>query len=594
MHIFRAAAAVLGVIASAGPVSAFDGLTFNVVGSEELTAELRQSSLLVQAENEDVTDAIELLAAARADYGRLVGTLYSEGHYGGVINIVVDGQEVATISPLARPGRINSIVVTVRPGPNYRFSRTEIGPLAPETDLPDTFRVGEIARSGVIRDAAEISVDAWRQAGRAKADVVGQSVVAQHDADRLAVDIDLGPGPVVTFGDLVIRGTPEVRPERIRAIAGLPTGEVFDPDAVALSQQRLRATEVFATAALSEAETLGPGNRMDIIADLVAGPPRRIGAGAELATTDGLTLSGFWLHRNLLGGAERLRFDAEVSGIGGQTGGIDYRLGTRFERPATFSPKNTLFLEAEIEHLEEPDFTQTSGTIGAGINRVINERVEVEYGLAYRFSAYEDDVDEFDYSQLILPLSATYDDRNEPLDATRGFFLDLGLSPFLGLNDQSDSGARLTFDGRAYRGFGAEDRFVLAGRVQGGSILGASLEGVPADFRFYSGGGGTVRGQEYQSLGVDLNGADSGGGSFVGASAELRAGVTDAIGVVLFADYGVVGFDSWPDGDSDDHAGAGLGVRYRTPIGPIRLDVAGPIAGDSQGVEVYIGIGQAF
>ncbi|MFB1023823.1 MAG: BamA/TamA family outer membrane protein, partial [Octadecabacter sp.] len=137
----------------------------------------------------------------------------------------------------------------------------------------------------------------------------------------------------------------------------------------------------------------------------------------------------------------------------------------------------------------------------------------------------------------------------------------------------------------------------LALRGQIGSILGADAADVPASYLFYSGGGGTVRGQPRQSLAVDLGGGNEiGGTSFFGAQFEARVDVTDTIGVVGFYDTGFVGTDAIPFENGDWHAGAGLGLRYDTGIGPIRLDLATPASGDEAGqrIEVYIGIGQSF
>ncbi|MBT8454763.1 MAG: BamA/TamA family outer membrane protein, partial [Alphaproteobacteria bacterium] len=130
-----------------------------------------------------------------------------------------------------------------------------------------------------------------------------------------------------------------------------------------------------------------------------------------------------------------------------------------------------------------------------------------------------------------------------------------------------------------------------------GSIVGASITGLPNDQRFYSGGGGTVRGQDYQSLDIDLGGGlRSGGRSFLGLSTELRAGVTDTISVVGFVDWGQISEDSLPGSSGESHAGAGLGLRYETGIGPLRVDLAVPISGPDDGPDfaLYIGIGQAF
>ncbi|TRD21688.1 outer membrane protein assembly factor [Palleronia caenipelagi] len=577
------------------PALAFDGPVYDVEGSEDLLKDIKATSLVQSAANEDVADPAELLAAARADYGRLVGTLYSQGFYGGVVSIRVNGQEAAEISPLTRLGRIESIVIAVEPGRPYRFSRAQIGPLAEGTDLPDGYTSGEIAESKLIRDAAGAAIDGWRAVGHAKADVGGQEIVANHPQAQLSSEVQIAPGPLVRFGEIQFEGSDAVRPARLREIAGFPDGEVFSPEALDGVARRLRDTQVFSSAAVTEDETLGPNDTLDVTADLVAYKPRRIGFGAEVSTVEGLGLNGYWIHRNLFGGAERLQLDAEATGIGGGTGGVDFDLSARFERPATFSPENTFFTELSYERLDEDDFTSDVGFLEVGIQRYVNEHIEIQYGLAYRFSHVEDDSGTTDYSLLALPLSATYDDREEPLNAKSGYYLDLDLAPFLGTNDETGSGAWMTWDARTYRSFGTDDRFTLAGRLQGGSIVGADLDETPNDLRFYSGGGGTVRGQDYQSLDVTLDdGTDSGGASFVGVSLEGRFDVTPKIGVVGFYDYGIVGEDSFPDGDSDDHSGAGIGVRYATPIGPIRLDVAAPVSGGGNGFEVYLGIGQAF
>ena len=131
-------------------------------------------------------------------------------------------------------------------------------------------------------------------------------------------------------------------------------------------------------------------------------------------------------------------------------------------------------------------------------------------------------------------------------------------------------------------------------------VIGSTLLGTPRDFLFYSGGGGTVRGQPYQSLGVDypeIYAEKIGGMAFGALSGEVRARVTEKIGVVGFLDLGYVGAMDFGGDYGNWHGGAGLGVRYATGFGPIRFDVAAPIEGSvdtGEGVQFYIGIGQAF
>lgn len=592
----RATLCALALSALAGPAAGQE-VAFRLAGGDSALGErLRTASAVAAARDEGVTNSGDLLAAARADYARILSALYAEGFFGGTINISIDGREAANIAPFDAPARIGTITIRVAPGPAYRFSRAEVTPLAEGTELPEGFRRGAVAETGVIRDAAEAAVDGWRAVGRAKAEVAGQSITADHARRTLSADVTVAPGPRLRFGDLTVRGNSAVRADAIARIAGLPTGFTFNPDEAELVARRVRDTGAFRSVSLREAEVANPDGTLDFTMTVTEQQPRRFGFGAELGTTDGLTLSGFWLHRNIMGGAERLRLDAEVAGIGGETGGIDYSAGARFSRPATLRADTTLTLFTDVEVFEEPDFDSTSFSIGAELSRNITDDVPASVGVRFDLSEVTDASGTETYQQLFFPISATLDRRENPLNTNDGQYLEAEVAPFLGVGG-SESGTRITADLRAYEDFGPNNRYVLAGRVQLGSIVGASITGLPNDERFYSGGGGTVRGQDYQSLDIDLgNGVESGGRSFLGASLELRALVRDPFSIVGFFDWGIVGRDSLPGGDGESHSGAGLGLRYDTGIGPIRLDVGVPVDGTPGGSDfhLYVGIGQAF
>lgn len=595
-RIRRIGAIAVLCLALPGGALALDSLTLTATsGGADLEQDLRDASLLISLKREGTSDPQELLAAARVDYERLVAVLYDVGRFGGVVSIRVDGREAADIPPLDAPGSIGTIAIAVDPGPVYSFSKARIAPTAPGTELPEGFVAGSPARTGTLRGAVSAGVEGWRQASHAKAAVAGQDLVVDHAADTLAADIALAPGPAATFGKLIPEGFVRVRPSRIVQIAGLPTGEPFDPDAVGMAATRLRRTGAFASVALTEAETLGPGDVLPVTALVAEAKPRRIGFGAEVSSVDGITVSGFWLHRNLLGGAERLRIEGEVAQIG-TASGEDYSIGLEFGRPGTVGPDTDLYLTATLEQLNEPSFTTQTGEVEVGLSRALTPDLTVKTGLGYRFSRIGDSTGTDIFRLITLPLQATYDRRDNTLNPTGGVFADVELTPFVGLAN-ADNGARLTFDTRYYRGIGADSRVVLAGRLQGGSVIGASAARVPDDDLFFSGGGGTVRGQSYQVLGVPTAaGGQTGGLSFLGVQAEARVAITSKIGAVAFYDWASVSADALPGSAGQSHAGAGLGLRYDTPVGPVRLDVAAPVSGPGkQGdVKIYIGIGQAF
>jgi translocation and assembly module TamA len=565
-----------------------------VQGEEDLASEIEGASLLLRAEDEGLVEAQDLIAAARADYTRILGRLYSEGYYGPVVSILIDGQEAAELPPFADVERIGRIDIRVETGPLYRFGRAEVAPVAPRTELPEEFARGEEAPTGVIRRTATAAVEGWREAGRAKAEAEDPTIVADFARTALDVTIAIRPGPVVRFGELTVEGNRRVRTERIREIAGFPRSGVFDPGEIERVQERLRRTGAFRAVALTEDETLGPGDTLDFDLTVIEALPRRFGFGAEFGTSEGGSVEAFWMHRNLFGGAERLRFEGEVDGIGASgEENPDYRLTARFERPATFDPDTDFTALAEIERLDEPAFTSDIARLEAGVIRYATEDLTLRGGVQLRFSQVEDDLGERELRHLVIPLQATQDKRDDRLNPSSGYFADVMADPFVGIGD-SETGARLYADGRYYYGIGESDRVVLAGRLQLGSVVGSAIEGTPPDFLFFSGGGGTVRGQPFESLAVERGDGEFGGRSFVGLQSEARVGITDSIGAVAFADFGMIGEDAF-GGSTESHAGAGLGMRYQTGIGPIRFDLAAPVSGDTEdGIQFYLGIGQAF
>lgn len=593
----RARGAAICVLTLSGvPAQALD-VTFQGALSEELRSDIEGGSLLFeQSQSETDISPQEIVSVAQADYKRLLAVLYDYGYYGAVIRIALDGREASSIKSVSPPSAVADAQITIATGNQFRFGTAEVGPLAPGTRVPEGFRSGEPARLSLMRDTVSAATGAWRDAGHAKATLQSQKITARHGSQSLNATLRVDPGPKLRFGTFTVTGNTAVRPERILEIAGLPMGAVYSPKELELAATRLRRTGAFRSVAMIEEETPGADDTLDITARVAEDKPRRFGFGAEVSTVEGLSLSAFWLHRNLFGGAERLRVEAEIEGIGGDTGGVDFLLGARYQRPATFNEDTDLFLLAEIEQQDELNFFSRQATIGAGIERIASEQRRYELGVALRRANTRDAFGENNYTLFLVPTGATFDYRDRLLDARRGYFLDAEVSPFLAI-DGADNGVLSTVDVRAYRTFGDVRPTTFAIRGQLGSLIGPGLSVAPADFLFYSGGSDTVRGHEFQSLGVDLGGGQLvGGRSFMGLSAEVRMRTTGNLGYVGFFDVGYIGREVFPDGSGEFQSGAGVGLRYDTPIGPIRFDVAVPTSGDDDGsaFQVYIGIGQAF
>ncbi|GLQ08341.1 membrane protein [Devosia yakushimensis] len=568
---------------------------------------VRNASALIADESEPASGAVGLLAKARGDYKRIIAALYNEGYYGGTVSIRIAGAEAANLPPDTKLPKPVDVAILVTPGPLFHFNSVNIVNQAPPTSDPFDhveppssrgFGSGEIAKSSTILRAEQLALEAWRQQGYAKAVVVTRDVVADHASSSVDVTITVNPGMKAAFGEVSVSGTERMDPEFVRRQTGLTVGEEYDPDELALAQKRLDRLEVFQAARLEAAQSISPDGLLpyNLIVQESAG--RRFGIGATYSTVDGLGVEGFHLWRNLFGQAERLRLDARVASIAWplDTEEFDYMFGGTFTKPGFLTPDTDLVAAISAERTIYPTYMETSANAKLGLTHFFSDQITFEGGAVFERSQFEDDVfGTRDFMTAGVYASATLDFRDNKVDPTSGWYLKADLEPFYEFNYENPA-AQIVVEGRTYFGFGEEDPFVLAGRFKAGALVGPDLSEIPPDKLFFGGGGGSVRGYAFKSIGVDDGlGNVTGGRYLLEGSLEARAKVTSDIGVVGFLDGGYVAADTFPDLE-DLRLGAGVGVRYYTGLGPLRLDVAVPLnkrAGDPD-YAIYVGIGQSF
>lgn len=571
---------------------------------------VQNASSLWQGRNEPAQGQAGLLASARSDYRRLLGALYGQGYHGGVITITLNGREARSIAPGTELSAPVAVSITVDPGPLYRFGQVTLTNQASPTDdtrdqvaSPQSIGLlsGQPARSRLVLQSEQLAIEAWRQQGFALAQIADRSVTADHTTRTVDVDLIIDPGSPASYGPIAVEGGVRMDADFIAYMADLPQGEAYDPDDVEAATARLNALQVFRSVRIEEATALAADGQLPATIFVQERALRRIGAGASFSTVDGAGLEAYWLHRNLFGRAERLRLDGRVSGINSlDPEDFTYRLGATFTRPGIITPDTTQFaaLLAEREVLEA--YTRTGMSAELGLEHPFTPELTGRLAITGRFAQFDDPVfGQRDFTSAGFQGRLTYDSRDLPADASSGFFLEGTVEPYYEVS-RSEPAAIATAEARAYLGMGADDRVVLAGRVRAGSLIGPSIANTAPDRLFFAGGGSSVRGYAFRNIGVERPGDLVTGGKFlVEGSAELRARVTGTIGAVAFADFGYVDAESMPSFgtlDDDLRVGVGGGLRYLTPIGPVRLDVAVPLnkrAGDPD-FAVYLGIGQAF
>lgn len=580
-------------------------ITTNATG--ELDAAIRGASMLVAEAARPASGAAGLLVRARGDYRRVLGALYSQGYYGGAISIRVGGREADGLPPdTTLPKRV-AVEIFVNPGPQFTFGTIEIVNQAPPTsDARDVAQPvasvglasGQVARSTVVLAAEQLAVTAWRHQGHPKAAIASRDVVADHSTNRVDVTIVVDPDGFARVGDIGVQGTEKMNPDFVVRMTGLQPGAEYDPDDILLSERRLARLDVFRAMRVEEADAISPDGTLPMTVIVEELPLRRFGFGATYSTTDGLGLEGFHLWRNLFGQAERLRLDAKIAGIGFPiaTEEFDYAFGGVFTKPGIWTPDTDLVVSALAERTVYDTYTETSANVSAGLTHYFSGTMTLKGAGFYERSRFDDDFGTRDFSLAGLTGEFIFDTRDEATNATRGFFVDVTAEPFYEF--VFDNAAfRSTVEARTYFGFGAERRFVLAGRAKIGGIWGPALAETPPDRLFFAGGGGSVRGYPYKGIGVPGPGGTLTGGRYlIEGSVELRAKVRRDIGLVAFVDGGYVAADVFP-GLDQLRLGVGMGLRYYTGFGPLRLDLAFPlnkVEPDDPDYALYVGIGQAF
>lgn len=579
-------------------------ITTNAEGA--LDGAIRNASALVADQGEPASGAAGLLAKARGDYRRITAALYGEGYYGGVVNVLVGGREATTLPPDVNLPDPVPVEVVVQPGPLFRFNRLAIVNQAPPAIDPDDFVeppatlgyvAGEVARSTVITRAETLALNAWRELGYAKAQIARREVIADHSNNTVDVTITVAPGMRAAFGPVRVQGTQHMDPAFVVRQTGIVPGEEYDPDKVELAQKRIDRLEVFRAARFEAAQQIGADGLLPYTLIVQEQALRRFGIGANYSTVDGLGLEAYHLWRNLFGQAERLRLDARVASIGYpvDTSQFDYFFGGTFTKPGIFTPDTDLVASISAERTVVPTYTETSATGRVGFTHIFSDEITAEGGVNFEISRFDDDFGTRDFKIAGAYGGIVFDNRDDPLDATEGFYASANIEPFYEFN-YANPAVRAIVEARTYFGFGEDDMFVLAGRIKAGALLGPDLDEIPPDRLFFAGGGGSVRGYAFKSIGVDgPGGIVTGGRYLLEASLEARARVTDDIGVVAFLDGGYVAADTFP-GLEDLRLGAGIGARYYTGLGPLRLDIAVPLnkrPGDPD-YALYLGIGQAF
>ncbi|UIJ46851.1 autotransporter assembly complex protein TamA [Sphingomonas cannabina] len=561
------------------------------VGSPLMRQRFDAGSTL-RANRGEPANAAQLDRRAREDAELLTTLLRSEGYY--------DAQIATRVEPQA-----GKLIVTLEaePGPLYRLSDVTLAGV----ERADG-KAGALTKAFGLEKDAPVNSDAIAAADARLRTAVGEEgfafakvgepeIVVDHATQTATLVQNVEPGTLRRFGKIVMpEPRPVFGPKHVQDIARFKPGQEYDASALDDLRRALVQTGLVSTVKVEPVES-GDPSTVDVAVNVEPAPPRTIAGELGYGTGEGARAEVSWTHRNFFRpeGAITLR---GVLGTREQLGSIVFRRNNFHERDRILTAQLT------AAHLERDAYEADTLSLMGSIERQTN--IFFQKAWVWSLGAELVASDERDvivstgqprrrtYFIGALPSNLTYDGSDDLLNPTRGFRLGARISPELSLVGKAFGYARIQLDGSMYQP--VNDRVVVAGRVRLGTIGGAPRDAVAPSRRFYAGGGASVRGYGYQSIGPrDPNNDPIGGRSLAEFSLEARVKAFGNFGVVPFFDGGNIYTSALPK-FSGFRYGAGVGVRYYSNFGPIRVDVGTPInpqPGDAR-IAVYVSLGQAF
>jgi translocation and assembly module TamA len=517
---------------------------------------------------------------------RAVAALRAEGYYGARVDARVE------------PGEVPRARLEIAAGERFALGFIAVslaGPPDPEAQAAAEAALGLTpgapARAADVLAAEARVVSAVEDAGWPDVVAGEREVIVDHARHVMDVTYRIDAGRAAVFGPVRAQGSARIRADYLMTAAPFRPGDRYDREDLDLLSRRLRETGAFESVSARLDPSAGPGagpETRPVVVEAESGPRRTITLGASYSTSEGGGVEGGWTKRNLFGGAESLTVSAAIRTI-------DRRIEVELAAPHFRKPGRTLRLNLGLANEETDAYDLTELAAGARIETKLSERLSGALGVGATLSRVDDGTSTEDFTLLFGSGSAAWDGADDPLDPRRGVRADISLRPTVGVGN--DPLAYIVAQGGAsvYRPLG--DRVVAALRGRLGSVIGPALSEVPANERFFAGGGGSIRGYEYQAVSPrDADGTPVGGRSVVEVSAELRYRAPGRrLGYVAFIDGGAASEQMTPQSD-ELRWGAGVGLRWYTRFGPIRADVAVPLdrRDGEPSAQLYLSIGQAF
>ncbi len=593
------------------PVRIAYTVAFRCEERPDMAEKLQELSLLEKLRSTPPDDFMGLEYRIRSDEELAAKIMRSEGYY--------DGTTERQIATEAAPVQVTLVL---HPDRQYVLGSSEVRytravpDKAPRTLNEAGMQAGAPARAETVLDAIESLPPRLRRQGYPLAQTDSSSFAINPEVGVLHALAVLDEGPLARMNKVRVQGSDSVSLRYFQRMRNWRKGQLWNENLTDAYQEILTQQGVFRSVSITPvpadtqeldddglfADALGevhdkqandPARPYDVLVTVEDGPQKSVGGGLYFDSERGVGAQAFWEHRNLFGQAENLRVKAEIWRDSKE-------ISQHFNKPGFLTRNTALVSDGWLREENTDAYEQRAAYVDGGLQHRFGKYVWGTFKASLEGGSLKDtEHPEQRYSMVGLPVQLRFDTTDSLLNATRGLRAVLTSGPYAGSYAEDFTVVPTRLDLQSFLSLWEKDTLVLALRASGGTLWRDDANTVPASIRYYSGGGGSVRGYEYQSLGKrDSHDNPRGGASFSEVSAEFRYKMTDTLGIVPFVDGGTVSESAIPSFSQDEILwSAGMGLRYYTSIGPLRLDVAMPLnprEGDSPGPAFYISIGQAF
>lgn len=478
---------------------------------------------------------------------------------------------------------------TIEAGKRSVISSVEVTPPSYKNDLgADALKVGDpLLAENVLQTQSTLQNNIQKDSCMFNLSVQHKAVLNPKTMQAKIV-YEVNAGKEAVFNGVTFTGMEDVKESYLHKLVPWKEGECFRHEKVADLREKLLSSGLFSRAEVTLPQDVDANGAVPITVDVKERAQRSIRAGLSYYTDEGVGSTLGWEHRNFFGSAEKVNADLSLSML-------EQSLKATLDKPYFLRKDQNLSFTSEISREDTDAYEQFGAKSGFRISRVFTKRLSGNTGADFELTRITEENQEAKNYGLFSPTGALkYDSRNDTLDPHKGWLASYSVTPFIDVMGESSPFIKNEFSAQHY--IPLHDRITFAARLKLGMIAGTQNTDVPATQRFFAGGGGSVRGYGYQEIGPHENGDPVGGRSLIESSAELRFKFTDTIGGVAFIDAGDVGEKPLPSLDNLA-IGGGVGARYYTGFGPVRLDVGVPLNNKEeldQNFQVYISIGQAF